>query len=84
MATLSEFVLDLAKNPKEMALFGADSVGYIEKSSLSAEHKKVVATGDPQEIRRAIRAEGHPVTPDSDWVIVVVAVNVTTRPPSKD
>jgi hypothetical protein len=80
MATLSEFILQLSKHPHEMERYKADTTAYINESGLSSEQKASLTSGDPNQIRREITAEGHAIHPDSEYVIVVVAVNVTTRP----
>jgi hypothetical protein len=80
MATLSDFVLKLSREPQAFDAFKRDQQAYLNSSDLSDEDKAVLASGDPMRIREAISAQA-PSSPSAahDYVIVLVAVTVTTK-----
>jgi hypothetical protein len=77
MATLSEVILKLSKEPKELDSFKQDPDTYLNTAGLSDADKKILSSGDPKQIRDALNAQQPSASAEYEWVIVLV--NVTTQ-----
>jgi hypothetical protein len=51
---LSNFLVDIASNPDQLDAFFADPYGVLDESTLTAEEKLAVLSGDGSEVRRLL------------------------------
>ena len=73
---LSRFLINLSKDPSALQELKRDPHGYLAKTDLSDEEKKVILTADPGQLRAAIMGDK-----SSDTTVVVVAVVVVVVVP---
>lgn len=70
---LSQYLIELGKNPKTLKAFKANPERAMTTAGLSPAEKDAVLSGDPARIRRAARAK------DDDLIVVVtIVVTVVT------
>ena len=55
--TLTDFLLNLAEDPRQAEAFKANPRQVLEESGLSEEDQKILLSGDPQAIRAAIDSD---------------------------
>lgn len=69
---VTDFLIELAENPKSAAEFKANPSQVMENSGLSAEDQELLLSGDTQAIRHAIDEEKL-----GDRIVTIVFVSVT-------
>lgn len=68
---LTDFLIDLASNPKLAKKFKKDPNKVMKKAGLSKADRKLMLSGDPQAVREAIDAEKL-----GDLIVTIVFVSV--------
>lgn len=68
---LTDFLIDLASNPKLAKKFKKDPKKVMKKAGLSKADRKLMLSGDPQAVREAIDAEKL-----GDLIVTIVFVSV--------
>lgn len=69
--TLTDFLIELASNPKLTKKFKKNPKKVMKKAGVSKEDRKLILSGDPQAVREAIDVEKL-----GDQIVTIVFVSV--------